>query len=477
MALFVAGTLCIAVTAAVFYALWSQQTASIRTSELERQIGVIAAGVSVSDVLPGSVVDTDQVRARLLKVEAGLIGARIAVADARGGVLYSTAGASSIASYSIESLSRPSSDVAARSGILDIPGAGRVAVAAVPVSFVGAGAPDRYLVGARPLSDLGAADRWVAVASGVAVLIGLLAAWLLGALLTRRITAPLLRLTEGARGVAAGEWGRQVPVEGDDEVSQLAGAFNEMSARVADAYRAQQEFVADVSHELRTPITSIRGFAEAITDGTVTDGPGVRRAAGIISAEAVRLAELTGTLLALSDLESGVVRVSCRTVDASALGEALRARFSAAAQGGGTELEIGLQGDPLADFERLLQALSALVDNAIKHAPRGGCVRVRSEMRAGLWIAEVEDDGPGVPAEQRERVFGRFTRLDLSRPEGGSGLGLAICRRLVTLMGGSVRAETSSDLGGARFVIELPQSLPGRPISQPELNIPPTPTQ
>lgn len=462
LALFATGAVCIAVTAGVFYGLWSDQTVSLRITELARQTGVVAAGVAVSDVLPGSVVDTDQARARLLKVEAGLIGARIAVADASGTVLYSTAGSSSAASYDIGVLSAPESDVGARTGVVEVPQTGRVVVVAVPVSFDDNGQPLRFLVGARPLSDLGSVDRWALTASGAAVVVGLLTAWLLGALLTRRITSPLVRLTEGARGVAAGEWGRQVPVEGDDEVSEMARAFNHMSSRVADAYLAQKEFVGDVSHELRTPVTSIRGFADAISDGTVSDEAGVRRAAEIISSEASRLSELTGALLALADLDSGAVEVATAPVDADAVGRSLGERFARVAAEAGVTLQISLDGSPLADPGRLLQALSALVDNALKHAR--GRVRVAGAVHGGAWIAEVDDDGPGVPPQDRERVFGRFTRLDAARTGGGSGLGLAICRRLVELMGGTVRAETSLELGGARFVVELPDD--GRSASR-----------
>jgi len=471
--LFVAGAVCIAVTAGVFYALWSQQTVSLRTSELERQVGVIAAGVAVSEVLPGSVVDTDQARARLLKVEAGLIGARIAVTDARGTVLFSTAGESSVASYPIDRLARPVSELDARSGVFEAPGTGRIVVSAVPAAFEGEGTISRYLVGARPLSDLGPADRWVVVASVAAVFVGLLAAWILGAVLTRRITSPLVRLTEGARGVAAGEWGRQVPVEGDDEVSELAHAFNEMSERVSDAYLAQREFVGDVSHELRTPITSIRGFADAIIDGTITDEVGTRRAAGIISAEASRLAELTDTLLSLSDLDSGVVRVAREPVDAVSIGRALGERFAIASSEAGVAVDIDLEGTPLGDSERLLQALSALVDNGIKHVPAGGRVRVRAGGRGASWVAEVDDDGAGIAPEDRERVFRRFTRGDAARAQGGSGLGLAICRRLVELMGGRIRAAASPDMGGARFIIELPNGedeIPGSTGTQHATN-------
>lgn len=454
--LFLSGFLCIAVSAIVFYALWSEQTVSVRTAELERQVGVIAAGVAVSDVIPGSPADIDGSRARLLKVEAGLIGGRLSVADATGVVLYSTAGASGARSYPIGSLAAGSSELAARTGVLDLPVAGRVLIAAVPVAFQGEGVVARYLVGVRTLADIGAADQWIVIASVAAVLFGLLAAWLLGAPLSRRITAPLLRLTEGARGVAAGEWGRQVPVEGDDEVAELAGAFNDMSTRVADVYLAQREFVGDVSHELRTPITSIKGFAEAIADGTVSDEAGVRRAAGIVSEEATRLGELTSTLLALSDLESGAVALARVPVDTGELADALTARFAHAAVEAAVSLEIELRGSPVADPERLLQAFAVLVDNAIKHAPADGRVRVSASDGDLWWTAEVEDDGAGIPEADRERVFRRFTRLDAARTLGGSGLGLAICRRLVTLMGGSVTADASPELGGARFVLRLP---------------------
>lgn len=456
-ALLAVGALCIAVTAGVFYALWSQQSLAARFTELQRQVGVVASGVAVSDALPGSAADVDGARERLLKVEAGLLGVRFSVADGAGTVLFSTAGTASVDAYPIASFTRGADAFAPRTAVLEFPGAGRVAVVAVPVDFDTPERPIRYLVGARSLADLAAADELAGAAVAVAIAAGLLAAVLLGAGLTKRIAGPLVRLTEGARAVAGGEWGRQVPAEGDDEVTDLASAFNEMSTRVADAYRAQQEFVADVSHELRTPVTSIKGFADAIVDGTVSDDAGVHRAASIISSEAEHLAELTTTLLGLAELDAGDVPITRVPVDVAALDAALRDRFEPIATSARVVLDIaGDPGGPEADDARLLQAVSTLVDNAIHHTRAGGLVRVRSGVRGPVWRLEVDDDGPGVPAEDRDRVFGRFTRLDAARSRGGSGLGLAICRRLVTLMSGRVWVDDSSDLAGARFIIELP---------------------
>jgi len=461
LSLFVVGALCTAVAAGVFYALWSQQTLALRVTELERQVGVIASGVAVADTLPGSDEDTGQVRARLLKVEAGIIGARLAVMDASGTVLYSTAGATGARTYPLGRLERTGTAFDARSAVLGVAGVGRVAVVAVPVSFSAPDHPERYLVGARPLSDMASGDSWVLVTIGAAALVAVLLASVLGTWLGRRVTGPLVRLTEGAQAVAAGDWGRQVAVEGDDEVARLAGAFNDMSARVADAYRAQQAFVGDVSHELRTPVTSIRGFADAISDGTVSDDDDVRRAADIIRREADRLTDLTATLLALVDLDAGAVELAREAVDTGALSAALGSRFATRAAKAGVSLAIEPgEGRPLADGERVLQAVSTLVDNALRHAPSGGHVRVRAGTHAGLWKIDVEDDGPGIARDDRERAFGRFTRLDASRSStsGGSGLGLAICRRLVELMGGRVWVDSSEEYGGARFTIQLPSA-------------------
>lgn len=457
LALLAVGAVCVAVTAGVFYTLWSQQMLELRVSELARQVGVVASGVAVSDTLPGSEGDVDHSRERLLKVEAGLLGVRFAVIDASGTVLFSTAGVSAATSYPVDTFIRGADTFAPRTAVLEFADVGRVAAAAVPVAFASADRPTRYLVGVRTLSELGATDRYVGIAIGAGIAAGLLVAVLLGGWLTSRIAGPLVRLTEGARAVTAGEWGRQVSSEGDDEVTELARAFNEMSVRVADTYRAQQEFVGDVSHELRTPVTSIRGFADAIVDGTVADDEGVKRAASIISNEASRLAELTTTLLALADLDAGGVTIERGPVDAEALIDALRVRFAGAVHDAGVRLEFESdRARPLGDSARVLQAASALVENAVRHVPFGGRVRVRAAAAGGRWHLEVDDDGPGVPEGDRERIFGRFTRLDAARRDGGgTGLGLAICRRLVTLMGGRVWAEESTDLGGARFVLEL----------------------
>lgn len=445
----------VAVVFGIFYVAWTSYTLSVRTAELKAQTRVIASGLDAGG-LPGGAGDVSGIRARLLRVEAGLIRAQLSVTDASGRVLFSTANATSLGTYPVRELEPDAeSGGVLSSGVRTLPAIGTVLVVAAELDI-----PDRYLVAAQPVREINQTQGRVLGLLALSALAAVGVAWGVGAWLAARITGPVVRLTAGARAVAAGEWGHQVTVEGDDEVAELAGAFNDMSERVAGAYGAQREFVGDVSHELRTPITSIRGFSGALLDGTIADDEGRERALQVIHDEAGRLAELSQTLLALAELDAGEVRITVAEVDAGTLAEGLRARFSRRAVETGRAFEVGpMEGSPTADEERLLEAAAILVDNALTYAPEGGRVRVASGAIGEVWRLTVDDSGPGIPAADRERVFGRFTRLDPSRSSsvGGSGLGLAICRRLVELMGGTIRAA-ESDLGGARFVIELPDA-------------------
>jgi signal transduction histidine kinase len=450
----------VAVVFGVFYFAWTSYTLSVRATELKSQARIIASGLDAGG-LPGGAADTAGTRARLMRVEAGLIGAQLSVTDAKGRVLFSTTSDSVLGTYPVRELEPDdSSGGVLSSGVRTLAGVGTVLVVAAELDI-----PDRYLVAAQPVREINQTQGRVVALLALSALAALAAAWATGAWLARRITGPVVRLTTGARAIAAGDWGHQVAVEGDDEVSELAHAFNVMSERVSEAYRAQKEFVGDVSHELRTPITSIRGFSGALLDGTIADDAGRDRALLAIHDEAGRISELASTLLSLAELDAGGVELACAGVDVGALAETLVARFSGRAADTRRDLEVGpLAGTPVGDGQRLLQAVSALVDNALEHTPEGGRVRVTAAEKGGRWRLEVDDSGPGIPAADRARIFGRFTRLDPSRSSsaGGSGLGLAICHRIVELMGGRVWVE-ESDLGGARFVIELSvaQGAPG----------------
>ncbi|MCM2257300.1 MAG: ATP-binding protein [Vicinamibacteria bacterium] len=224
--------------------------------------------------------------------------------------------------------------------------------------------------------------------------------------------------------------------------------------------RIRRDFVANASHELRTPLTSIRGFVEALEDGAVDEPATAARFLGKIRTHADRMATLVEDLLELSRLESGQQAPQLETVPCAEVTEDVVASFAALAARKPVALACEDGGAPLVvtDGDRLRRILEALVDNALKYTPEGGHVVVRTRPGAdGAAVVEVEDDGPGIPAEHLPRIFERFYRVDKARSRelGGTGLGLSIVKHLAEGMGASV--AVSSDPGrGSRFAVTLP---------------------
>ena len=443
-----AALIALVVAFALFAIGWSQYTIGQRASDLSRQVAAVAKGQAVGDQLPEA---SSSARDRLFQVEAGLIGAALYVTDTSGAVQRASV-PSPPATLPLERLAATGSQQTS-SGVLTNASGQQVLVVAASID------PGHVLVAVQGLAEIRQGQTGLLLLAAAALLVAAVVTFIAGGALARRFTAPIVRLQTAAEQVADGALGTQVAEEGDSETASLARSFNRMSSRVAEAYSAQKAFVGDVSHEIRTPLTSIRGFAEALLDGTVTDDAQRTRALGVIRDEAGRISEVSQTLLSLSELDAGAVELARVRVDTHVLADALLGRFQAAADAREVSLEVALPASPapLADPERLLQALSALVANAIAYTPGGGAVRVTTVAAGAGWRVSVDDSGPGIPAEKRAEVFRRFARLDRSRSaaSGGAGLGLAICQRLVELMGGTIVVD-DSDLGGARFSIELP---------------------
>jgi signal transduction histidine kinase len=216
-----------------------------------------------------------------------------------------------------------------------------------------------------------------------------------------------------------------------------------------------------VSHDLRTPLTSIRGFAEAIQDGAIADDGD---AAAVIIAESRRLERLVGDLLDLTKLDAQQMSIAMRPTDAAEVVSTTAEGFRPAAVKAGVQLALPVPGAPVpmvdADPDRLAQLLANLLENAIAFARSAVTVSMaEDDASSACWIA-VEDDGPGIPAEDLPRVFERFYRADRTRNRRiGSGLGLAIVAELVAAMGGTVRAESPlGATGGTRFTVTLHRS-------------------
>jgi signal transduction histidine kinase len=297
--------------------------------------------------------------------------------------------------------------------------------------------------------------------------ISLMIASAFGLVFSRRIAHPVRRLTIAADAMARGQLEQEVTGGGPDEIGRLVGSFNAMSRQVATTYRSQRELLANVAHELRTPLTSVQGYAQAIRDGVIEDDDERYRALTVIGRESERMSNLIGQLLDLARLESGQAELTIRPVAVLVLLDRLRERFRPVA----TERHVVMTtASPegltvLGDEGRLLQLLSNLVANAIRHTPSGGLVAIDARSLEALngggpavRIA-VHDTGEGIAFERLPTIFDRFHRGErtASDSSSGFGLGLAIVRELVELHGGKIEVE--SELGrGTTFTVELPSA-------------------
>jgi signal transduction histidine kinase len=305
----------------------------------------------------------------------------------------------------------------------------------------------------QPLHDVTAVlhdlrTRWL-----LSTAIALLLSGAAGLLLARAIASPLRRLTAAAGAVAQGRFDQQVPVGSRDELGRLSRAFNDMTARLRAARQMQVDFVANVSHELRTPLTSVKGTVETLRDGAVDD-PEVRdRFLETVERETDRLIRLVNDLLLLSRADSEALNLRREPLDLAELARAIVERLTPQAEAQGLTLRV--QANPSAppawaDPDRVQQVLVNLLDNAIKYSRPGGRVTVRVEAGPeGMALAQVLDEGIGIPAADLARIGQRFYRADKarSRAQGGSGLGLAIAQALVQAHGGQLWVQSQENEG------------------------------
>lgn len=339
--------------------------------------------------------------------------------------------------------------------------AGAFVYVAVPVT--GGRVRTAAIVLARPVGLAREAWRPVVLRVLLAGLVAAAIAAVASSVIARRLALPVRRVAAATARVAAGDLSYRVPVEGEDEVADLARRFNAMAAGLAEARRREHEFLASVSHELRTPLTAIRGYAEAIADRAVS-GRAVAGAVEVIHGEAARLERLVEDVMDLARLGAGEFRLEIAECDlAHTLREAVKAHAAQAAEAG-----VALEADsaePLVattDAARVRQIVGNLLENALRVTPKGGAVRVAGRRAAGEVVVEVSDSGPGIATADLPHVFERsylWTRYKGER-EVGTGLGLAIVRELAGALGG--RVEVESELGrGATFRLRVPAARKG----------------
>jgi signal transduction histidine kinase len=287
----------------------------------------------------------------------------------------------------------------------------------------------------------------------IAGALGLVVAALLGWYLSRRLVRPVLALSRAADEVAAGNYDVEVPRRAVGEIGHLADRFGEMADRLAEAETQERNFLMSVSHELRTPLTAIRGHVSALREGVVEEPELAAHSLEVVEAEARRLERLVGDILDLAKLDAHRFTVMREEVDMEQLVGQAYETFAEQARERSIDYRVDVRSSRpviVSDGDRVLQIVDNLLSNAFRATPNGGRIQLELAQENGTVQVAVEDNGPGIPDEQRERLFRPFVS-----GRGSTGLGLAIAKELSNALGG--RIELESEVGrGSRFELVLP---------------------
>lgn len=277
--------------------------------------------------------------------------------------------------------------------------------------------------------------------------------------LARRALRPIDRMTRDAESIGSADDGRRIDAPAlDDELGRLGRTLNTMLDGLRSSVDEQRRFTADASHELRTPLAIMQSEIDVAVRSPDTPAE-AKVVLQSTREEVARMTRIVENLLALALSDEGRMQLDRSAVDVGALAKEIAHRFEHTAKMRESRVLIEVATDVVAraDRHRLDQLLSNLVDNAIKHSPRDGTVRVVVEREDGSVRIDVADEGPGIPASDIERVFDRFYRVEQARArrDGGAGLGLAICRSIARAHGGEIGAANLNG-AGCVFTVRLP---------------------
>ena len=290
-----------------------------------------------------------------------------------------------------------------------------------------------------------------------AVMLAAVVAGIATLLLARPVVGSATTLADAARRIRRGDLSTRVGPMSSDELGEVGAAFDEMADELERSEQAKRRMISDAAHELRTPLTNLVGSVEAMRDGLM---PMDESGLASVREEIVLLERLVEDLQEIAVADADGLRLDVQPVDLAALAEECVDRFAPVAARRSLRLSVQSGGDVVVagDRLRLAQAIRNLLDNAIRHSPEAGRVQVVVEGRDAAVDVTVEDEGPGIPADHRARVWEPFHRVDDSRHRGsgGSGLGLPIVARFVAAHAGRVRSGPSA-LGGAAIGFSIPR--------------------
>lgn len=287
---------------------------------------------------------------------------------------------------------------------------------------------------------------------------GTAVAVILGLLFAQAFTKPLLELAQATHAMSEGQLKQEVTIRTNDEIGELAEAFNNMSAELTHVNQLRRQMTADIAHDLRTPITVLSGYLEVMQDGTLPPSP---RRLAMMADEVETLKRLVLDLRTLTLADTGQLRLATEPVNLAELLEQVRMTFAHQAE----QKEIRLQVETVhslpiiqADKQRLRQVLGNLISNALKHTPAQGKIILGGLLQQNKVQLHVTDTGEGIAQEKLPHIFERFYRAETAREGDSSGLGLAIVKSLVEAHGGHVNAVSPAhpDQTGTSFKVWLP---------------------
>jgi heavy metal sensor kinase len=284
-----------------------------------------------------------------------------------------------------------------------------------------------------------------------------------GYVLARRALVPIDQLASEARRITAERLHERLTVTNpNDEIGRLTAVINDAVARLESSFDQLRRFTADASHELRTPLAVVRGIGEAAVAQRRNPAE-YEEAIGSLLEEVDRMTSLVDTLLRLSHADAGTIRLSREPVDLGQLAREVTSSLGILAEERNQKLTLDVADGVLVPVDRLVvrEAVTNVLDNAIKYSPVGSTVAIQVARRDDQALLAIADEGPGIPVEHRERIFHRFFRVDQarSRDGGGAGLGLAIAKWAVDMHGGQITVDQRPG-GGSEFRILLPLAQP-----------------
>ena len=320
-------------------------------------------------------------------------------------------------------------------------------------------------------ADLNAAYRRASERSMIWGLgVSALVAGVVGLFVTRRIVAPVRRMQGASQRIAAGQYRERLETSAPGEIGELATSFNEMAQALERVETRRVELLANVAHEFRTPLTNLRGYVAGFQDGIFEPDEETLEAC---TRQLSRLERLVADLSLLSKVETGIDELQPQAIGAAELVRQNTAAFRPRFEEKGVTLCVQDKAASVqvnADPQRAAQVFANLLENALRHTPSGGEVRISTSWSREEVRFEVEDTGSGIPPEEIDHVFTRFHRVDKARsydPNGGSGIGLTIAKHYVERQGGRIGVESEPGRG-SHFWFTLPAASVARQRPQAE---------